>query len=334
METEHQAKLTASEIALLWISYQNDSMAVCGLKHFLTNVEDHSIREILEFALEISERHVQKVSQIFKAERYPLPQGFTEKDINLDAPRLFTDVLYLQYIENMGKFGLTSYSVALSSSSRQDITDFYSTAMAEAMELFDRSKRLLQEKGLFHRDSVLPTPDQIDFVKKQSFLKGFFGDRRPLLGIEISNLWYATVRNGLGQAIIQGFSQVAKNKEVREYFERGREISKKDLETFGSILDQNYLSRGAFNLTGEVTDSKVAPFSDKLMMYHIATLSASAVGQYGMAMASSPRHDLGLIYARLSAGIYNYTNDGANIMIDHGWMEQPPEAANRKNLSQ
>lgn len=141
-------------------------------------------------------------------------------------------------------------------------------------------------------------------------------------------------RNGLGQAIIQGFNQVAKNKEVREYFVRGREIAKKDLETLGSILDQNYLSRGAFNLTGEVTDSKAAPFSDKLMMYHIAALSTSAVGQYRIAMSSSPRHDLGLMYACLSAKIYKYTNDGTNIMIDHGWVEQPPEATNRKNLSQ
>jgi hypothetical protein len=28
-----------------------------------------------------------------------------------------------------------------------------------------------------------------------------------------------------------------------------------------------------------------------------------------------------------------YVEDGANIMIDYGWMEQPPEAVDRDNLS-
>ncbi|ETI66145.1 DUF3231 family protein [Neobacillus vireti] len=333
METEQQPKLTASELSLLWTSYQNDSMAVCGITHFLTHIEDDSIREVLEFALDLSKGHIQKVSQIFEAEQYPRPQGFTERDVNLAAPRLFSDVLYLYYIENMGKFGLTAYSIALSSSSRDDMVDFYSTAMAETVELHNRSKRLLKEKGLYHRDSGLPTPDQSDFVKKQSFLTGFFGDRRPLLGVEISNLWYDSVRNGVGQAIIQGFSQVAKDKEVRQYFARGREISGKHLDLFGSKMHEDYLARGAFTLTGEVTDSKVSPFSDKLMIYHISALCAAGIGQYGISMASSPRHDLGIMYARLTAEVYNYVNDGAKIMINHGWMEQPPEAADRKKLT-
>lgn len=332
--TEHQPKLTSSEISYLWESYRNDTMAICGIKHFLANVEDNSTREILENALDISKRHIQKLTQIFQKEYYPLPQGFTEKDINLGAPRLFSDVLYLQYIENMGKFGLISYSMALSSVTREDITEFYSTAIGETVKLLNQSKRLLLEKGLYHRESGLPTPNEIEFVKKQSFLHGFFEERRPLLGLEISNLWFDSIRNGLGQAIIQGFSQVAKNKEVRQYFERGREISKKHLDIFGELLDKNYLSRGAFNLTGEVTESKESPFSDKLMMYHIAALTATGIGQYGISIASSPRHDLSTIYARLSAEIANYANDGAKIMIDHGWMEQPPMAADRKKLSQ
>lgn len=37
MEIEHQTKLTASELSLLWTSYLNDSMALCGIKHFLAN---------------------------------------------------------------------------------------------------------------------------------------------------------------------------------------------------------------------------------------------------------------------------------------------------------
>jgi hypothetical protein len=333
MHSDYQTKLTASEVSLLWTSYQNDSMAVCGIEYFLTSVEDQAIRELLEFALAISKRHIAKVIEIFEQEKYPIPQGFTNEDVNLHAPRLFSDVIYLQYLGNMGKFGLTSYSVALATSSRDDIIDFYSTNMVETVELHNRGKRLLKEKGLYIRDSVLPTPEKIEFVKKQSFLTGWFGNRRPLLGVEIANLWYNSQRNALGQAIIQGFAQVAKNKEVRQYFERGREISGKHLEVFGSILHEDYLSEGMVLLTGEVTDSTEAPFSEKLMMYHVAALSASGIGQYGIAASTSPRHDLGLLYTRLAAEITHYSDDGANIMIKNRWMEQPPEAADRKKLS-
>ncbi|WP_347553242.1 DUF3231 family protein (plasmid) [Pseudalkalibacillus hwajinpoensis] len=58
----------------------------------------------------------------------------------------------------------------------------------------------------------------------------------------------------------------------------------------------------------------------------------TGIGQYGMAMASSPRHDLDVTY--VTAEIGHYANDGANIMIiNNGWLEQPLEAANRKDLA-
>jgi hypothetical protein len=31
MQTEHQPRLTATETALLWTSFQTDSMAICGI---------------------------------------------------------------------------------------------------------------------------------------------------------------------------------------------------------------------------------------------------------------------------------------------------------------
>lgn len=333
MLIEHNVELTSSEIAQLWISYQNDSMAICGLKYFLNHIDNNDIRSVLEYALKLSKEHVRLVTSIFKKGKYPIPQGFTKQDVNLDAPRLFTDKLYLLYILNMGKFGLTSYALALSLSSRSDIIRYYSKCLNETEKLHNLAKELAKEKGIYTRAPSIPKPKQIDFVKDQGFLTGYFGERRPLLGIEIANLVYNAKRNALGQALITGFSQVAKNKRVRKYFEKGREISGKHLEVFNSILNKEYLSDGTLNLTSEVTDSTVSPFSDKLMMYHISALIASGIGQYGIAMSTSPRHDLGVTYARLIAELAKYTNEGAKIMIDNEWMEQPPEAADRKKLA-
>ena len=333
MELTHSTPLTATELAHLWTSYQNDTMAICGIKYFLAHIDDLSTQELLEYALELSVRHVQKVKEILTKEKYPIPHGFTEQDVNLDAPRLFSDALYLHYILNMGNFGLTSYGTALAMVAREDIVDYYSTALAETTELSNRAKKICLSKGIYIRPPVIPTPPKIDFVKQQNFLAGYFGEHRPLLGIEIADIVYSALRNGLGIAIIQGFSQVAQNKEVRKYFERGREISKKHLKIFSTLLEENYLSQGAINLMAEVTDSSVSPFSDKLMLFHIAALSASGIGQYGISMSTSPRHDLGVLYARLAAELLNYSDDGANIMIKHGWMEEPPQSADRKKLS-
>lgn len=331
--SEHITELTASEIAQLWISYQNDSMAICGIHYFLQHVENDDIRSILEYAMEISGKHVEQVTHFFNNENYPVPQGFTEHDVNLDAPRLFSDKLYLHYILNMGKFGLTAYALALSLSERTDMIEYYTECLAQTTELHNRAKGLAKEKGVFYRAPLIPKPEQIDFVKKQTFLAGWLGDRRPLLGVEIANLVYNVKRNALGQAIITGFSQVAKSKDVRQYFERGRDIAGKHLEIFTSLLHEDYLSEGQLLLTSEVTHSKVAPFSDKLMMYHITALIGSGIGQYGMAMASSPRHDLGVHYVRLVGELVHYADDGANIMINNCWLEDPPKAADRKDLA-
>jgi hypothetical protein len=332
MATTHETTLTTSEISNLWTSYQNDSMAICALKYFLANSEDKDIQSILKYALNISQQHVEKVAEILKKEGCPIPIGFTNQDVNLDAPRLFTDKLHLLYILNMGKFGLSSYGLALSLVTRADIIKYYTDCLEETKKLHNDAKELALQKGILIRPPVIPKPKDVDFVKKQSFLTGYFGNRRPLLAVEIANLHYNAERNALGLAVIIGFSQVAKEKDVRKYFERGRDISKKHFELFNSILHEDFMN-GIANLAQEVTDSTVSPFSDKLMMYHISSLTASGIGQYGISMSTSPRHDLGVIYSRLMGEIIHFSEDGANIMINHGWMEQPPEARNRKELA-
>lgn len=333
MENKNDIPLSSSEISSLWTSYQGNTMDVCGISFFLTHIEDQQIRQILEHALSLATNRKEQLIQFFNEENYPVPQGFTDKDVNLNAPRLFSDVLYLRYILNMTDLSLDGYGTALALADRTDVIDFYTRCLTETQNLHKQTKELAKEKGIYIRSPHIPKPDRIDFVKKESFLAGWFGERRPLLGIEIASLVYSSRRNALGQAVITGFSQVAKYKEVRRYFERGREISGKQLEVFSSILHKNYLSDGAILMTSEVTDATVAPFSDKLMMNFITSLIASGIGQYGVAMASSPRHDLGVQYTRLIAEIAKYSNEGANIMIENGWLEQPPIAVNRKDLA-
>lgn len=334
MENEKQhSALTASEISSLWTSFQEDTLNICGINYFLKHVDDYQIREVLEHSLALTEKRKKREIQFFEEENHPLPHGFTEQDVNLNAPRLFSDKLYLEYIINMTSLNFIVYGSILPLVDRSDVVTFYSECLTNTQILHKEAKELAKEKGINIRVPHIPKQNHVEFVKKESFLSGWFGERRPLLGIEITNLVYAARRNALGQAVIIGFSQVAEDREISQFFAKGREISGKHFEIFSRILQDNYLSNGTQLMSPEVTDSTIAPFSDRLMMNFITTLIASGIAQYGYALTSSPRHDLSLQYTKLMAEIGKYSNDGANILIEKNWMEQPPMAANRKDLA-
>ncbi|WP_367760649.1 DUF3231 family protein [Ammoniphilus sp. 3BR4] len=50
-------------------------------------------------------------------------------------------------------------------------------------------------------------------------------------------------------------------------------------------------------------------------------MAAAGIGNYGAAIAASPRRDLGVYYSRLLQEITLFAEDGSNIMIDYGWMD-------------
>lgn len=81
-----------------------------------------------------------------------------------------------------------------------------------------------------------------------------------------------------------------------------------------------------------VTTSSVAPFSDKLMLFHKLDMFTVRIRAYANALSMSARHDTAEKYGRLLLEIGNYVEDGANILIVHGWLEQPPQAVDRREL--
>jgi hypothetical protein len=186
-------------------------------------------------------------------------------------------------------------------------------------------------KGVYARGPYIDIPETPEFVHQKNFLGGLFAEKRPLIAPEIANLVYNIRRNAIGKALIIGFTQTAKDDTVKKYFLRGLELSQKQIDIFSSILGADYLTVPV-QWDSEVTASTVPPFSDKLMMFHISALIASAIGQYGVSMSVSPRADLAAMYVRQSAEVAMFAEDGAKLMIARGWMEKPPQAINREQL--
>jgi hypothetical protein len=153
-----------------------------------------------------------------------------------------------------------------------------------------------------------------------------------LVSLEVANLHDNIQRNALGASLLMGFSQVASSKRVGQYMVRGKEIAQKHVEIFGPILREGDLPV-PMTWDMEVADSTVPPFSDKLMMFTTTQLIAIGMGYYGTSMATTVRRDLQTHYSRLISEIGLYAEDGANIMIDNGWMEKPPSAPDRNALA-
>lgn len=332
MESTHNTKLTAAELSQIWTNYQSDTMVICILKHFLETVEDPDIASIIEQSLETVQPHIPQLTNFLKGENWPIPQGFTEADVNLDAPRLFSDSFMLYYLHFLGTSALNTFSTSFGVSARPDVRNYFSNCITQAININQVTNNLLLKKGLYIRPPFLTPPESIDFVSDHKFLGGWLGENRPLLSLEITSLFFNLQRNALGKGLLIGFSQVTGVQECRKYMVRGKEIAEKHVEVFRSKLNQDDLTASVpWDTT--VTDSTVAPFSDKLMMFHSTALIGLSIVFYGKSIATSLRKDLTMDYVRLSSEVQKFAGAGAKIMIEHNWMEEPPQAANRGQLA-
>lgn len=329
-EINHQSKLTSSELAMLWSVYIENTLSRCILNYFLAIVEDEDIKSIIEFANELSNKNILQIEFMLETEKIPVPYGFTDSDVNLDAPRLYSDVFLCRFIEYMGRTGEVSYSLAHATSIRKDVRELFNSFLVESAMLFDKAMEVSLKKGIVVRTPVIAYPTNNEYVEKVNFLSGFKGDKRPLTVIELTHISRNIESNSVGTSLIMGFGQVAQSKEVKNYIGKGFEIGKKHMGVLSTVLkDDNIPSPESWD--SAVPASTIAPFSDKLMMYQISTLNAASLGNYGAALGGSPRRDIASHYVRFMGEVGNYANDGAEIMITNGWMEKPPHTVDRKN---
>lgn len=331
-DVTHDVRLTAPEIGNLWMQYISDSMSICVLSHSLENIQDKEIYSILDHAMRLSRSHIKQIEEVFKKERFPIPHGFTKDDVDLSAPPLFSDTFMLYYMYTMALHGMNSYSLAIGNTVRDDQRKYYISCQKETMELYDKIVDVMLLKGVFSRAPLINAPEKVDFVKSQNLLTGWLGNRRPLNAVEISGVYYNTVKTLTKVVLEIGFSQVVQSKEIREYFQRGSELCNKHFEVFSSILAEDHLSSPE-KLEDEVSNSTVPPFSTKLMLFHIVSLVGTALAYYGAAISVFQRRDVITHYTRLMAEIGLYAEDGINLMIKNGWLEEIPFADDREALA-
>jgi len=323
--------LVSSEIAGLWNSYISDTMIVCVLKHFLNNVEDSETRALLQQTSDLSSSHIQELTNIFNQEKLTIPDGFSDDDVNLNAPRLFTDHFYLAYLCFMSRVGMHFYTLILNQIARPDIRGYFSNRINENVNLYNNSTNIKLSKGTFIKAPRIEVTQDIQYVESQSFITDWFGEKRPLLTIEITHIFSIMYANIVGRAITTAFGQVSKNEKASDYFFEGKDLATKFIYELSGLLTNEEIPIPS-TPDSFVTSSLVSPFSEKLMMNHSAMLSSSAISSLGMAMSDTMRSDLESKYIKYTAEIMKYVKAGANIMIDNRWLQQSPQAVKHENL--
>lgn len=323
-----QSQLTAAEMGKLWATYVGNTMGKCVLSYFLQHVDDKEIKNCLQYALGLCEQYIKDIEAIFKQADFPIPVGFSNDDVNLEAPRLFEDNFYLHYLQYLGKAGMSIYSVAIPLVTRKDIRDFFVKCLHDTSKLMgDVNDSLLPQDTLINPPVIAP-PQGVDFITKQSFLNSFFGNVRPLQGLEIAHL-YGNLNNDItSKAIIIGFSQVARSEKIRQYLERGKKLNQKHIDQMSDKLSKDELPSPT-SIDHLVRPSTEPPFSDKLMIYHKIDMFSMKIREYANGASLNGRKDIGALFAKCLLDVSLYVEDGANIMIDHGWLERPPEAIDR-----
>jgi len=324
-------ELTSTEIGGLWSVYIQESMAVCFLRYFLHHLQDEEIIPLAEQSLALSQGRLSRIESIFSAEQFPIPVGFTDKDVNLTAPPLFHDPFALSFIYMNNRLAMINFAFTSASNVRLDVLDFFNECLHTSTEMFGKAVELLLEKGLYDRPPKMNYPNKIEYVQSQSFLDGMFGKKRPLNAIELSEIFFNIERNYFAVIVMLGFAQVVEDKELKNFILRGKEISEKQIEFFNKLLMEEELL-GTVTVSMEVTASTVPPFSDKLIFAMINMLNAVDIVLLSHALALSMRTDLIANYTKIVGEIVAYAKDTFDLVVERQWLEQPPLTTDRTEL--
>lgn len=327
----HNAQLSSAEIGGLWEGYYQLTMSMCLIQYFLHHIKDEDIKSLLQSTENIISAHIKEVTDIFSAEKIPIPDGFSEKDIDLTAPPLFNDPFALSFIYMLSRMNMVNYSFVTCNMARNDVLNYFTKGLKQYTDLYQEAINLMLEKGIYDRPPVIPYPKKVEYIQKKSYVLGFINQSRPLNTMELAEIFFNIERNYFSVLFCMGIAQVVHDKEIKEFIIEGKNISEKQITFFNMILRKEDLL-GTVPVNMEVTDSTTSPFSYKLIMALFTFLNSIDITLIGHALSISMRADLSAQSMVFIKDILVYMGKGFNIMVNREWLEEPPHALNRKEL--
>ncbi|NKE04059.1 DUF3231 family protein [Mesobacillus selenatarsenatis] len=325
--------ITSSEIGTLWLTYQEKTMILRMLEYFIEKANDEKAKEIMTNLHSDLELYVGKIIAIYEQEGAVIPVGYTAQDVNKDVPKLYDNGFDIMFVRLLKQISMGLHALNLTMTFREDINILFEDLTALTQKYFRICSQYLLEKGLLVRTPFVTMPKSVEFVRNKDYLSANtlnpLSQKRTLNTVEVAHLHKGIESNLTGLQMILGFAQCAHDKEVKKFFHEGAELAKGIIKELSELMIQDELpvpqSPG-----GNATRSKVAPFSDKLMMYCTSLFCSFSLGSNSLGTAFSLRNDLPIKMSIFTKDVFEYAHKGAKIMIRNGWTEEPPQMINHK----
>jgi hypothetical protein len=334
MTTEAKIQLTSSELGTLWMTYQSTSATL--LMHDLMKEKtiDKEAQNILTSYISESQNVKNEIVKVFNSEKAVIPIGFDERDVMREATPLFDDIFHIMYLRQIIKLNFQHSAIFSAISYMKEVQDIFKLNYDIANKYYVMTTNYLLAKGVLARPPYVTMPKQAEFIEDKNYMSGFnvLSDKRSLNTIEVGYINEAIQSNVFGMQLMTGFAQVAKENEVKKYFIQGKELSKKIVTELSNIMMKSDIQPPS-TWAGKATDSTNPPFTDKLMMYITSLISSSAMAFNVLGTTYSMRSDLQLKLGLISKDVFQFSKKGAEIMIKHKWMEEPPQMEDRNQLT-
>ena len=117
--------LSVSELGNLWQAYQEKSLMLRLLEHFLEKASEGKAQTFLQNTYNIEYQNEQAIRTIFINEGAVIPAAFSKEEVNSDAPRLFDDDFVVMHIRMCYKVLNGLYALHAVMSYREDIRILY-----------------------------------------------------------------------------------------------------------------------------------------------------------------------------------------------------------------
>jgi hypothetical protein len=325
--------LSASEVGSLWLTYEEKTLIMRILEHFIEKSDEQQATNILGGLWQELNYYVLQMEQIFREQGMVKPIGYTKADVNIEAPKSYDNGFDVMFLRILKEVSMGMYTINMNMAYSDKVMQMYEGLTTVTQKFYKLSTLYLLEKGILTLPPKVTMPKTNEFIDSKRYLDGLnpFGDKRALNDIELGILHHGIETNNIGLQLITGFAQCAKNKDVKEYFVKGKDLAKKQIKIMEDILLESDVQFSATS-GSTVTTSTVAPFSDKLMMHCIYLLNGFGLVGNSFGAYFSLRKDISVKTMFLAKDVYTYAQEGIKIKIKNGWFEEPPQMEDRSKI--
>lgn len=113
--------LSSSEIATLWMTYQQKTMTQRILEYFIAQAEDDGAKEIMQDTHRQVVNYIEDIKTILQNEGASIPVGYTEKDVNIGVPKLYDKMFDIMFLRLLKEISMGLHTLHLTMSYRKDM---------------------------------------------------------------------------------------------------------------------------------------------------------------------------------------------------------------------